>query len=85
MIVSLTNKLTPARDTNRYQPGDYVISRYCTDQPRNLMQVLGYDTFGQVVTVCVRQKHWKKVPKHINWERDLLDPREYGIALPEET
>jgi hypothetical protein len=66
-------------NTHKWRRGDFVIEEYATKDACNLMQVLGYDTFGQLTTQFVRQQHWKKVPWHTVLPRCAYDPRLFGI------
>jgi hypothetical protein len=65
-----------------WKRGDYALDLWTGTNKRALMKILGRDTFGQLVAVYVRQRHWKKVPRHCPDERKLADPAEYGVEVP---
>jgi hypothetical protein len=69
-------------NTRQWREGDYVIHDADRKEPGMLMQVLGYDKFGEVLTVYVNQRHWKKPKKYFNPLRYLLDPRRFAIEVP---
>lgn len=71
IIAIKTGKAIPAQDYHKFKTGDYVYAAYRDQTERNLMQVRGYDTFGQVMVSFVRHQQRKYVPWHLEAERDL--------------
>lgn len=72
-------KVVRSPDWATFKPGDYVFFTTAEKIERNLMEVQGYDAFGQVVVVFVRHKGRKRVPWDVWSQRSLVSAAEYGF------
>jgi hypothetical protein len=79
-LVSIrAGKVVRSPQEAKFKAGDYVFLHPGNKTEYRLMQVQGYDAFGQVVVVFVRHKHRKVVPWDVWSERSLVSAAEYGF------